>query len=401
MSKCKCFSISLQNLVSIYVSLLAVSIITLLTNNVIAGAFEATSIQKQSIEKYQSRELTAQNSESTTNIDYLALKEEILAEINRVRTNPQAYADWLEDRKQYFEGTLLKLPGEEPIITNKGKEALEEAIGWLNNLEPLPKVSSSEQLVNIAQEQIKLITSQQGNTNLQEQTISYGKYTPEGIVMQLIVDDGYPNRIHRQKILNPNIQSAGITCENHAQYNNICAIAYEGDSLVTTAENSDTPESTSSSPEEENQETPDLVVITKEENLAEKNTPNESENNSLAPLANVRQRNNPSLLIEKIQQGKLEEGDTVIPNDGSFYDSYPIEGIAGDYFVISVESKDFDTFLAIMDAEGNILEQNDDISENNSNSRLKITLPNNGVYNVIVNAYDQGGKGNYLLTVRR
>ena len=104
---------------------------------------------------------------------------------------------------------------------------------------------------------------------------------------------------------------------------------------------------------------------------------------------------------DSFQLGNIEEGDTVIPNDGSFYDSYPIEGIAGDSFVISVESQDFDTFLAIMDAEGNILDQNDDISETNSNSRLKITLPNNGVYNVIVNAYDQGGKGDYLLTVRR
>ncbi len=397
MSKCKCFSISSQNLVSIYVSILATSIITLLINNVIAGAVEATSIKEQSIDKYQSRELTAQNSESTTNIDYLDLKEEILAEINRVRTNPQAYADWLEDRKQYFEGTLLKLPGEKPIITNKGKEALEEAIAWLNNLEPLPKISSSAKLVNIAQEQIKLITSQQGNTNLQGQTISYGKYTPEGIVMQLIVDDGYPNRINRQKILNPNIQSAGIMCERHNRYENICAVAYDGDSLVTTAENPNIPAST----EEENQATPELVVVTKEEGLVEKTTPNESDNNSIAPLPNVRQRNNTSLLVEKIQQGKLEEGDTVIPNDGSFYDSYPIEGIAGDSLVISVESQDFDTFLAIMDAKGNILEQNDDISETNSNSRLKITLPNNGVYKVIVNAYDQGGKGSYLLTVRR
>ncbi|MGK7937162.1 MAG: PPC domain-containing protein [Xenococcaceae cyanobacterium] len=401
MSKFKCFSICLQNLVSIYVFIFAASIITLLTNNVIAGAVEATSIKEQSIEKYQSRELTAQNSELTTNIDYLALKEEILAEINRVRTNPQAYADWLEDRKQYFEGTLLKLPGEKPIITNKGKEALEEAIAWLNNLEPLPKVSSSAKLVNIAQEQIKFVTSTQGSNNLQEQTISYGKYTPEGIVMQLILDDAHPNRINRQKILNPNIQSAGIMCEEHARYENICAIAYEGDSVVTTAENPNIPESISSSVEAENQATPELVAITKEEGLTEKTTPNESENNSLAPLPNVRQRNNPSLLVEKIQQGKLEEGDTVIPNDGSFYDSYPIEGIAGDYFVISVESQDFDTFLAIMDAEGNILGQNDDISETNSNSRLKITLPNNGVYNVIVNAYDRGGKGSYLLTVRR
>ena len=89
-----------------------------------------------------------------------------MAEINRVRTNPQAYADWLEEQKQYFEGTLLKLPGEKPLRTNKGKEALEEAIAWLNNLQPLPKLSSSAELVQIAQAQIQNLTSPQGNTNL-------------------------------------------------------------------------------------------------------------------------------------------------------------------------------------------------------------------------------------------
>ena len=401
MSKFKCCSIRSNNIVSIYNSALIASIIALLTNTLIAGTVSAASIKKLIIEKYQSRELTAQNLEPTTTIDYVALREEILAEINRVRTDPQAYADWLEDKKQYFEGTLLKLPGEKPIRTNKGKEALEEAIAWLKKIEPLSKLSFSAELVEIAQEQIKNITSPQGSTNFQEKTISYGKYTPEGIVLQLIVDDGHPDRFNRQRILNPNLQLTGIACETHERYKNICIIAYEGDYLATTTENPDAQESTSSSPEEVNSEPTELVVIPKEERLTEKTEINNRENPPLPPLPTSTQRNNPSLLIEKIQQGKLEEGDTVIPNDGSFYDSYPLEGREGESFIISVESKDFDTFLAIMDAEGNILQQNDDISEINSNSRLKVTFPNNGVYNVIVNAYDEGGQGNYLLTVRR
>ena len=401
MSKFKCCSIRSHNIVSIYNSALIASIIALLTNTLIAGTVSAASIKRLIIEKYQSRELTAQNLEQTTTIDYVALREEILAEINRVRTNPQAYADWLEDKKQYFEGTLLKLPGEKPIRTNKGKEALEEAIAWLKKIEPLSKLSFSAELVEIAQEQIKNITSPQGSTNLQEKTISYGKYTPEGIVMQLIVDDAHPDRFNRQRILNPNLQLTGIACETHERYKNICIIAYEGDYLATTTENPDAQESTSSSPEEANPEPTELVVIPKEERLTEKTEINNRENPPLPPLPTSTQRNNPSLLIEKIQQGKLEEGDTVIPNDGSFYDSYPLEGREGESFIISVESKDFDTFLAIMDAEGNILQQNDDISENNSNSRLKVTFPNNGVYSVIVNAYDEGGQGDYLLTVRR
>ena len=30
-----------------------------------------------------------------------------------------------------------------------------------------------------------------------------------------------------------------------------------------------------------------------------------------------------------------------------------------------------------------------------------MTIPENGVYNVIVNAYDEGGTGQYVLTVSR
>ena len=397
----QCFSIRSRNMVSfVRNSTFIAAIIVLLTNTLMAVTVSAVSSQQPTKEQSQSRNSIAQNVASTTKINYIALKEEILAEINRVRTSPQAYADWLEDRKQYFEGTLLKLPGEKPIRTNKGKAALEEAIAWLNNLEPLSKLSSSAELVEIAQEQIRNINSSQGSLNLQEKTISYGKYTAEGIVMQLIVDDGHPNRFNRQKILNPHLQATGIACVTHEQYDNICAIAYEGESLATTAENSGVPESTRSSSESANPEPTELVVLTREERLTTTTEIDEPENPSLPPLPTAERQNNPSLLIEKIQQGKLEEGDTVIPNDGSFYDSYPLEGREGESFIISVESKDFDTFLAVMDAEGNILEQNDDISENDSNSRLKVTFPSNGVYKVIVNAYDEGGQGSYVLTVR-
>ena len=52
-----------------------------------------------------------------------------------------------------------------------------------------------------------------------------------------------------------------------------------------------------------------------------------------------------------------------------------------------------------MDKDGNIIQQNDDVSDQNSNSRLKVTLPYDGTFNVIVNAYDEGGKGKYVLTI--
>ena len=57
--------------------------------------------------------------------------------------------------------------------------------------------------------------------------------------------------------------------------------------------------------------------------------------------------------------------------------------------------------MALIDAKGNIVDQNDDISQEDSNSRIRVSLPEDGVYNVIVNTYDEGGTGKYVLTVSR
>ncbi len=108
-----------------------------------------------------------------------------------------------------------------------------------------------------------------------------------------------------------------------------------------------------------------------------------------------------SRLLENVERGALEEGDRIIAEDGSFYDSYPLDAKSGESFTIALESDEFDAFVALIDAEGNIIEQNDDINEEDSNSRIRVTIPENGVYNVIVNAYDEGGTGQYVLTVSR
>ena len=61
----------------------------------------------------------------------------------------------------------------------------------------------------------------------------------------------------------------------------------------------------------------------------------------------------------------------IIAEDGSFYDSYPLDAKSGESFTIALESDEFDAFVALIDAEGNIIEQNDDINEEDSNSRIR------------------------------
>ena len=499
----------------------------------------------------ETTEVEATPKETVTETETAAdsIENEIISELNRVRTNPEGYAAWLEEQKQYYQGMLLKLPGEQPIRTNRGLRSLEEAITFLRQQNALPALSTSTELTSTAREQIADIVNagQIKNRN----NLVYGKVTPEAIVMQLVVDDGFPDRRHRKAIFNSSLEDTGIACSEIPIYTNVCAIALNttetaiaqqptettsaetasdeavesnntnsndtdnnssdnsdvsveennSDSEISNRENSNgnllptpppintplstpsdntattetevseaetptpeskvattseesndtisesevsevetpTPESeadttpeesnTVSNPETEVSEaetpTPESEVATTleesnavsnpETKVSEVETPTPEESNTISntetevsevetptsesEVATNSNIDNTSQVTETIEKGILEEGDDVIPNDGSFYDSYPLEGSAGDSFVITLESSDFDTFLAIMDRDGNIIEQNDDLNEEDSNSRLEITLSDNGTYSVIVNAYNQGGKGNYTLKI--
>src|SRR5207245_2496076 len=61
----------------------------------------------------------------------------------------------------------------------------------------------------------------------------------------------------------------------------------------------------------------------------------------------------------------------------------------GTTYVVDLESKAFDTFLRLYDAQGKKLDENDDISENNLNSRLTFLPPADGIYRLVVSAFDQ------------
>jgi CHAT domain-containing protein/Tfp pilus assembly protein PilF len=96
-------------------------------------------------------------------------------------------------------------------------------------------------------------------------------------------------------------------------------------------------------------------------------------------------------------EGTLEPGDAQV-SDGSFYDEYSFQGEAGQAIIIRLESTVFDTYLWLLDAEGNSLVQNDDAG-GTTNSQIAIVLPATGTYQVRANAYDASGQGNYRLVI--
>jgi hypothetical protein len=99
------------------------------------------------------------------------------------------------------------------------------------------------------------------------------------------------------------------------------------------------------------------------------------------------------------RQGVLEQGDEVLPSDGSLADIYTFAGQAGQQIRITVESSEFDSYLILIDSERNKLSENDDANRSTHNSELVITLPESGIYTVVVNGYERGEQGEYRLTV--
>jgi CHAT domain-containing protein/tetratricopeptide (TPR) repeat protein len=120
---------------------------------------------------------------------------------------------------------------------------------------------------------------------------------------------------------------------------------------------------------------------------------------ALASSASVeaKQDQQPERILLDVQ-GDLSPEDAVL-EDGSFYDLHPFQGQAGQAIAITLQSAEFDTYLIMVNDQGEAIAQNDDISSTNYNSALTLILPADGEYGIVVNSYAAGSTGRYTLTV--
>ena len=98
------------------------------------------------------------------------------------------------------------------------------------------------------------------------------------------------------------------------------------------------------------------------------------------------------------QQGNLGPGDRTL-QDGSYFQEFTFRGRAGQTVLIRLESPDFDPYLILLDDARNRIAENDDANANTTNSGLSVRLPRDGTYSVLVNSFQAGERGRFLLTV--
>ena len=176
------------------------------------------------------------------------LEKAVFYEINRARTNPKGFASLLEQWKPYYDGTLLKFPGEIPIQTIEGWKAVDEAIRFLRSIQSMSPLTFYKGMSLGAWDHVKdLISSGRightGSDGSQPwdrvsrygtwkkpigENISFGPNKAQPIVMGLIIDDGVSGRGHRKNIFNPLFRATGIACHEQAHYRTICVITFAG-----------------------------------------------------------------------------------------------------------------------------------------------------------------------------
>jgi len=183
------------------------------------------------------------------NGDYLSpLEKGIVREINMARSNPKGYACLLEKWKPYYDGKLLKLPGEVAIKTKEGVRALDEAIRSIRSEKPGPPLSPSQGMSFGAKDHVRdrgisMASQHKGSDGSQPwdrvnrygtwqkiigENISFGHNKARSVVITLIIDDGLPNRGHRKNIFNPDFRVVGVACGPHSTYRTICVITFAG-----------------------------------------------------------------------------------------------------------------------------------------------------------------------------
>ena len=170
---------------------------------------------------------------------------EVIAELNRVRTNPQEYAAYLEQhRSLYTAEGYLKQAGKPMLRTHEGVAALDEAIRELSHARAQAPLSASDMLVGsgrlLIDEQSRNGDTGHGSfpfdrmaragvvNGARGEDVAYGAHTAEQIVYNLVVDDGVRDRGHRRNIMQTMFNQAGVSVGSHPVYGTMCVIDFAG-----------------------------------------------------------------------------------------------------------------------------------------------------------------------------
>lgn len=176
-------------------------------------------------------------------------EQELLTEINLARTNPQVYAGYLEKLKPLFKGKQYTAEGSKAALqTQEGWSAVEEAIKFLRAAKPAVPLTTSSGLYLAAMAHVKDQSAsgstghKGGNLTMIEdrvkpygnwqggigENLSYGDESARERLLTWLIDDGFANRGHRNRLMSDSYKVAGLSCGPHPEYRTMCCLTVAG-----------------------------------------------------------------------------------------------------------------------------------------------------------------------------
>ena len=171
----------------------------------------------------------------------MSFDKKLVDEVNQLRSNPKKYADKINKYLDYFEGTVLKIPGRKAgIQTHEGPKAYKEAVNYLSRQNPVEPLSPSKALFRISQDYLKKIQRKNADASSIDvdalidkygtyygdliHATDYGGLNPEEALIFLIVSDGDYNRRQRESLLSSSYKLIGGASGSHPMFQNCTVI---------------------------------------------------------------------------------------------------------------------------------------------------------------------------------
>ncbi len=175
-----------------------------------------------------------------------AFERAVVQEMSDARVRPKAYAMHLRELRDCFEGMLWKRPGRTPLRTEEGLAAYDEAIAFLETVTQVGPLRFNEGLARAARLHAQDLGPRGGLEHvgsdgsrlsarlnrlgtwhgLIAENIGTLEVDPRQLVIQLLVDDGVPERGHRHNLFNPELHQAGAGSAPHRDYRVVTVIDY-------------------------------------------------------------------------------------------------------------------------------------------------------------------------------
>ena len=175
-------------------------------------------------------------------------ERDLLNEINQARVNPQQYAAYLESLKPLFHGKEYRPSNQDSFRTQEGWSAVEDAIKFLRAVKPLDPLRISHGLClaalshvkdqsgtgnaghkgtdsSLIEQRVKPFGSWQGGIG---ENLTYGNASARERLLTWLIDDGFPGRGHRLRLMSSEYKVAGVCCGPHPEFRSMCVITLAG-----------------------------------------------------------------------------------------------------------------------------------------------------------------------------